>query len=287
VTDPGRRRRAGDLAPDRARQCRHAALDGLGADRRRPLPTDKVQVEEQVVPAVPVETWAATFLRIGPAPFPVAPPPGALPGRGSIDVALSDSPAPSLAGVRAYMRFYPYGCFEQRLSKAVALDDRAAWSAMMDDLPAYTDRNGLLRYWPGDYMRGSVALTAYALSITPEAGFEWPEERRKSCSRRSRPVVDGRLDDENEGPADMRLLRLAALAALARNGAATPAMVGQSAIPVADMPTAILADWLVTLDKVRGVAAKRRAAAEAACAAGSSTKAPASTWSTATSPPGG
>jgi uncharacterized protein YfaS (alpha-2-macroglobulin family) len=226
--------------------------------------TDKVQVEEQVVPAVPVETWAATFLRVGPAPFPVAPPPGALPGRGSIDVALSDSPSPSLAGVRAYMRYYPYGCFEQRLSKAVALDDRAAWAAMMDDLPAYTDRNGLLRYWPGDYMRGSVALTAYALSITPEAGFEWPKERREKLLDALKAVVDGRLEDENEGPADMRLLRLAALAALARNGAATPAMIGQTSIPVTDMPTAILADWLVTLDKVPGVAVARRRAAEAA-----------------------
>lgn len=226
--------------------------------------TDRVQVEQQVVPAVPVETWAATFLRIGPAPFPVAPPPGALPGLGSIEVALTDSPSPSLAGVRAYMSVYPYGCFEQRLSKAVALDDRAAWATMMEDLPAYTDRNGLLRYWPGDYMRGSVALTAYALSIVPEAGFEWPKERRERLLDALRAVVDGRLDDENEGPSDMRYLRLAALAALARNGAATPEMIGQSAIPLADMPTAILADWLMTLDRVPGAGPKRRAAAEAA-----------------------
>jgi uncharacterized protein YfaS (alpha-2-macroglobulin family) len=225
---------------------------------------DRVQVEEQVVPAVPVETWAATFLRFGTTPFPVAPPPGALPGRGSIEVALSDTPSPSLAGVRAYMRFYPYGCFEQRLSKAVALDDRAAWSAMMDDLPAYTDRNGLLRYWPGEYMRGSIALTAYAMSITPEAGFDWPDERKKRLIDTLKAVVDGRLEDENEGPSDMRLLRLAALAALARNGAATPGMIGQAAIPLADMPTAMLADWLVTLDKVKGADPKRRAAAEAA-----------------------
>jgi hypothetical protein len=226
--------------------------------------TDRVQVEQQVIHPVPVETWAATFLRIGDSPFPVAPPAGALPGRGSIDVSLSDSPAPSLAGVRAYMRFYPYGCFEQRLSKAVALDDRDAWSAMIGELPAYTDRNGLLRYWPGDRMPGSVALTAYALSITPEAGFEWPEERRKRLLETLKSVVDGRLRDDNEGPADMRFLRIAALAALARNGAATAEMIGQVAIPVADMPTAMLADWLVTLDKVKGVDPKRRSAAEAA-----------------------
>jgi alpha-2-macroglobulin len=247
-------------APDNVDTLRWT-VSARSADGRA---SDRVQVEEQVVPAVPVETWAATFLRIGGAAFPVAPPLGALPGRGSIEVALSDSPSPSLAGVRAYMQFYPYGCFEQRLSKAVALDDRLAWSAMMDDLPAYTDRNGLLRYWPGDFMPGSVALTAYALSIAPEAGFDWPAERKKSLLDALKAVVDGRLNDENEGPADMRLLRLSALAALARNGAATPAMLGQAGIPVADMPTAMLADWLVTLDKVRGVGPSRRAAAEAA-----------------------
>ncbi|HYD99341.1 MAG TPA: alpha-2-macroglobulin family protein, partial [Alphaproteobacteria bacterium] len=246
-------------APDHVESLRWSVA-ARSADGR----ADRVQVDQQVVPAVPVETWAATFMRVGGAPFPVAPPPGSLPGRGSIEVALSRSPAPPLAGVRAYMRFYPYGCFEQRLSKAVALDDRQAWSAMMDELPAYVDRNGLLRYWPGDYMPGSVALTAYALSITPEAGFEWPAERRERLLKALEAVVDGRLVDDNEGPADMRLLRLAALAALARNGAATPAMIGQAAIPVADMPTAMLADWLVTLDKVRGVGPQRRAAAEAA-----------------------
>jgi uncharacterized protein YfaS (alpha-2-macroglobulin family) len=246
-------------APDHVDSLRWT-VSARSADGR----TDRVQVEQQVAPAVPVETWAATFLRIGPAPFPVAPPLGALPGLGSIEVALSDSPSPPLAGVRAYMRRYPYGCLEQRLSKAVALDDRAAWAAMIDELPAYTDRNGLLRYWPGDAMPGSVALTAYALSITSEAGFDWPKEREERLIETLKAVIDGRLSDENEGPGDMRLLRLSALAALARNGAATPAMLDQAAIPVADMPTGTLADWLVTLDKVRGAGAKRRAAAEAA-----------------------
>jgi uncharacterized protein YfaS (alpha-2-macroglobulin family) len=246
-------------APDHVDSLRWT-VTARSADGR----TDRVQVEQQVAPAVPVETWAATFLRIGDAPFPVAPPFGALPGTGSIEVALSASPSPPLAGVRRYMLFYPYGCFEQRLSKAVALDDQLPWLALTADLPAYTDRNGLLRYWPGDYMPGSVALTAYALSITAEAGYEWPEERKARLLDAMKAVVDGRLNDENEGPGDMRMLRLAALAALARNGAATPAMLDQAAIPVADMPTAMLADWLVTLDKVRGASPKRRAAAEAA-----------------------
>jgi uncharacterized protein YfaS (alpha-2-macroglobulin family) len=226
--------------------------------------TDALQVDEKVIPAVPEETWATSFLRIGGPAFQVAPPAGALPGRGGIELSLTASPAPALDGVRAYMRAYPYGCFEQRLSKAIALDDNAAWAKQMDELPAYISRDGLLRYWPGDGMYGSVALTAYAMSITAEAGLEWPAERKEQLLTSLKSVVDGRLGDEAEGPADMKLLRLASLAALARNGQATPAMLGQAAIPVRDMPTATLADWIVTLDKVPGVNPRRKAEAETA-----------------------
>ncbi|TFI58955.1 alpha-2-macroglobulin [Sphingomonas parva] len=247
-------------APDNVEQLRWT-VSARSADGGA---VDRLQVDEQVVPAVPVETWAATFLRIGPAPFQVVPPSGALPGRGSIEVALSDSPSPSLAGVRAYMSVYPYTCFEQRLSRAIALDDAEMWARQTSELPAYISRRGLLRYWPGESMPGSIALTAYAMSITAEAGYDWPEESEKRLLEALEAVVDGRLTDDDEGPSDMRLLRLQALAALARNGAATPAMVERSAMPVADMPTAMLADWLVTLDRVKGASAQRRAAAEAA-----------------------
>jgi len=226
---------------------------------------DRVQVDQRVVPAVPEEVWAASFLRTSPGlAFPVAPPGGALPGRGGVEVALSATPAPSLAGVRDYMRAYPYGCFEQRLSKALALDDRAAWTKQMADLPAYVTGEGLLRYWPGENQSGSIALTAYALSVTAEAGLPWPEETKVKLIEALRSVVDGRLKEEGEAPADARLLRLASLAALARNGAATPAMLGRTIIPLRDMPTATLADWIVTLDRVNGVQPRLRAEAEQA-----------------------
>jgi uncharacterized protein YfaS (alpha-2-macroglobulin family) len=230
-----------------------ATLDGKASDR--------IQVDEQVIPAVPEEVIASFFSRIAPGTsIPLASPAGALPGRGRVEVRLTTSPAPALEGVREYMRWYPYGCFEQRLSKIVALDDREAWDRLMAALPTYIASDGLLRYWPSDTMEGSIALTAYALSITAEAGLPWPDESRERLLNSLKSVVDGRLEDEAEGPADRRLLRLASLAALARNGAATPAMVGQAAIPVADMPTSTLADWLMTLDKVGGTAQRRRAA---------------------------
>jgi hypothetical protein len=41
-------------------------------------------------------------------------------------------------------------------------------------------------------------------------------------------------------------------------------MIDRTAIPLRDMPTAALADWLITLDKVKGADPRRRAAAEAA-----------------------
>src|SRR3546814_17699969 len=65
-------------------------------------------------------------------------------------------------------------------------------------------------------------------------------------------VLDGRLRNESYG--DRRLTKLAALAALARAGAATPAMLGQIGMPPAEMPTGVLADYLMTLDHIEGLA---------------------------------
>ena len=226
---------------------------------------DRIVVDEEVVPPVPEETWAATFLHLAPnLRLPLGPPDGALPGRGGIEVALTASPAPSLAGVRAYMEAYPYGCFEQRLSKAIALDDRAAWTQLMAELPHYMAENGLLKYWPGERQDGSIALTAYALAITAEAGLDWPADRKAKALEALRTVVDGRLKDATEAPYDARLLRIAALSALARNGAATAAMATRVSMPLRDMTTQALADWIVILDRTPGIGPRPKQAAEQA-----------------------
>jgi hypothetical protein len=162
------------------------------------------------------------------------------------------------------MSAYPYGCFEQRLSKAVALGDRAAWANQMDALPMYIAPNGLLHYWPMPDEPGSIALTAYALSLTADAGLPWPDAAKAKLLDTLRSVVDGRITEQGNSPGDARLLRLAALAALARNGATTPAMVDQLAMPLGDMPTATLADWLVTFHHTPGIDPKRVQAAETA-----------------------
>ncbi|TXC70431.1 alpha-2-macroglobulin [Sphingomonas ginsenosidivorax] len=215
--------------------------------------TDTVTVTQDVVPAVPVEVWAATLARVNAGSMiPIAAPAGALAGRGSVDIRLDDSLAPPLKGVRDYMTAYPYNCFEQRLSRIVVLGDAAGWARLAGEIPTYQASDGLLRYFPGDGLNGSEALTAYVLSITGEAGLPVPEAAKTRMVEAMKAVLNGRLRREDYG--DVRLQRVAALTALARAGAATPAMLGQIGMPPAEMPTATLADYLAALDRIPGLA---------------------------------
>ena len=58
---------------------------------------------------------------------------------------------------------------------------RAAWTRLAGEIPTYRRSDGLLRYWPADSLDGSDALTAYALSITAEAGLPIPEGPRRQA----------------------------------------------------------------------------------------------------------
>jgi len=215
--------------------------------------TDQVTVTQAVIPAVPVETWMATVARIGQATnFGVAPPAGALPGRGSIEVMLTDTLAPPLQGVRDYMTVYPYNCLEQRTSRAIATGDTGAWNLIAAELPAYLDSDGFARYFTSDTLQGSEALTAYLLSITAEAGLPIPDGPRAKMIEAMKSVIDGRTRHEDYG--DVRFQRVAALAALARNGAATAAMLGQLGLTPKEMSTETLGDYLAALGRIPGLA---------------------------------
>ncbi len=231
--------------------------DGLAADR--------ITVAQDVIPTYPVETWAATIAHVGEATsIPITAPAGALPGLGGVDVLLSDTLAPPMAGVRDYMSAYPYNCFEQRLSRIIALGDTRGWATLASEMPTYQASDGLLRYFPGDTLQGSEALTAYVLAITSEAGLAIPDTVRTRMVEGLKAVLDGRLRREEYG--DVRLQRVAAFAALARAGAADAAMLGQLGIAANEMPSALLADYIVALDRTPGLAnaAALRAQAEEA-----------------------
>ncbi len=224
---------------------------------------DALTTTQEVAAAVPIETWAATLARVGTdTSIPIAPPTGFLPGQGSVDILLADTLVPPLAGVRDYMARYPYTCFEQRLSRAVAMGDAGAWTALAGEMPTYLDGDGLLRYFPSENLPGSEALTAYVLSLTAEAGLPVPEAPRARMIGALTAVLDGRLRHEDYG--DLRLRKLAAFSALARVGAATPAMLDQIGLTAAEMPTSGLADYLAALGRLPGLAnvAALRAQAE-------------------------
>ncbi|MBX9795559.1 alpha-2-macroglobulin family protein, partial [Sphingomonas sp.] len=225
-------------------QVRARSSDGKAADA--------ITVSQTVAPLVPVDVWAATLTRVGGGTLPIAPPEGALPGRGQVLVRLEDSLAPPLDGVSAFMRAYPYSCFEQRLSRIVATGDTAGWAILAAEMPTYQAGDGLLRFWPSDSLEGSESLTAYVLAMASEAGLPIPAAPRARMIEGLRAVIDGRVRHESYG--DIRLRRLAAFAALARAGAATPAMLGQLGIGPEDMPTGPLADYLTALDRVPGLA---------------------------------
>jgi uncharacterized protein YfaS (alpha-2-macroglobulin family) len=225
--------------------------------------SDAITVVQDIAPAVPVETWAASLFRVGEGgPVSIAPPTGALAGLGNVRIQLTDSLSPPLQGVRDYMAAYPYGCFEQRTSKAVALGDMVAWNQLAGELPVYLDGDGLLKYFASDNLRGSEALTSYVLSIAAEAGLPIPDGPRTRMIDALKAVLDGRLRHEEYG--DVRLQKVAAFAALARQGAASGAMLGQIGMTPQDMPTSTLADYIAALGKVPGLAngAQLRAAAE-------------------------
>jgi len=226
---------------------------------------DRLVFEQIVEPAVPVETWAASLFRVGPdTTLPIGIPTGALAG-GYVDVALAGTLAPPLAGVRDYMALYPYNCFEQSVSRAVALNDIGRWQALAGALPTYLDKDGLLRYWPNDRLEGSAELTAHVLAITAANGFAIPEDSKAKMVKALQAVVEGRLSRRGYGPYDIRPVRVAALAALARSGASSPRLVAAIDMVPADMATGTLADWLVAIERTPGVrnAPALRTAAEA------------------------
>ena len=226
--------------------------------------TDAVRVAQTVAPAVPVKTLQATLLQVDrPQSFPVVLPAGALPGRGGIDVALSRSLGGALPGVRAYMAAYPYDCIEQRLSVAVATGDRARWDAAAALLPAYLDHDGLVRFFPADWISGDDSLTGYLLRLSADAGWPLPPDVRVKMVAGLTGFVGGHV----ARPHDNMLVvekgrgivgtasftgegasrRIAAVAALMTANAATPAMVEPLSVAPDAWPTATLVDWVTVL----------------------------------------
>jgi uncharacterized protein YfaS (alpha-2-macroglobulin family) len=225
---------------------------------------DKLRVKQKVTYAVPLRTYQATLLQIDKAQaMSVQMPADALPGRGGVQTLLSARLGGELPGVREYMRAYPYSCFEQQASKAIALEDAALWRATAAALPAYLDGDGLLKYFPM-MGQGSDSLTAYVLSATAEAGYAIPEQAKNRMEEALANFVQGRVVRHSALPtADLAVRKVAALEALSRSAKVAPDALESFAIEPKLWPTSAVIDWYLVLQRTPTLARRDALLAEA------------------------
>jgi uncharacterized protein YfaS (alpha-2-macroglobulin family) len=213
---------------------------------------DRLKIVQRVEPSVPLTVQQASFARVeGRLTLPVAPPAGALPGKGGVEIALSSKLAAVPPGVTRYFERYPFSCLEQQTSTAVGLHDAKRWQQVVDSLPALLDGDGLARYFPME-MPGSVTLTAYLLDMANLTGTALPDDAKRRMENGLAAFVEGRVTRKPWAPAqtDAQLAaKLTALEALTRSGVRSAALVRAAAalelVPLR-LPTAALIDaWLV------------------------------------------
>ncbi|TAN52553.1 MAG: hypothetical protein EPN21_03605 [Methylococcaceae bacterium] len=216
---------------------------------------DAIKVKQEVIPAVPVQVYQATLLQLTqPTRMAVAMPPDAIPGRGGLRLSLRAKLGDGLGGVTDYMQRYPYACLEQKVSKAVALRDTARWADIVAHLPRYIDQDGLLKYFPGDWLQGSDVLSSYVLSLADAAGWQIPEDSKQRLLDGLQGFVAGKVMRHSALPtADLSLRKLAAIEALSRYAAASPEMLGSISIDPNLWPTSALIDWYNLLLRLPGV----------------------------------
>lgn len=206
---------------------------------------DALVATQRVEPVLPVRVQSSALYRLDKQmDLTVVPADGAQ--RGEVRATLAASLTDGQGTLRDHMRAYPYTCLEQKASQAVALQDRQAWDALVQDLPAQLDESGLARFFPG-LGRGDVALTSYVLAIAHAAGWELPPDARARMLRALEDFVAGRLETPERPWLDNRArlaLRLNALEALARHGRATTELVSTLRPEPETWPTAALIDWI-------------------------------------------
>jgi hypothetical protein len=101
---------------------------------------------------------------------------------GGISISATTSLASQLDGVKRYMSEYPYTCLEQRLSKAVSLDQTKEVHKIVKELPSFTDKGGLLKFFASSIC-GSPQLTKYVLDVLNEVGQTVSPDIKKTLTQ--------------------------------------------------------------------------------------------------------
>jgi uncharacterized protein YfaS (alpha-2-macroglobulin family) len=215
---------------------------------------DRIKVAQKVVTVVPVSTFQATLTQLeGEYRLSVERPKDAVPGRGGVRVNFRPKIADGLSGVIDYMKRYPYTCMEQMISVAVALRDENLWKRRMSDLPAYLDRDGLVKYFP-PCLYGCPVLTSYIIAIGHEAGWSIPDETRAKMETGLRNFIEGKIWRYSPlATADLSIKKLTAIEALSRTGKAQARLLNSISIEPNLWPTSAVIDWLNILQNMTDI----------------------------------
>ncbi|MBI5276264.1 MAG: hypothetical protein HY854_07365 [Burkholderiales bacterium] len=224
----------------------HWRLLATTADSRT---ADSASFDQQVQPAHVQRVQHVALLPVeGRDPVPVEIPARADAGPASVTVTLQPGVAgAALAEARRWMAEYPHRGLEQRASIAAALDDRQRWAALMEELPAYLDAQGLARHFADVRHPGSETLTAYLLDLASARGWPVPEPLRARMAQGLLHVLDGTEAPRDWAPADIATItrQLALQATLAELGALQDRT--RLAVRPEDpgkLPTAAIIDWV-------------------------------------------
>ncbi|MBF0436021.1 MAG: Ig-like domain-containing protein [Magnetococcales bacterium] len=212
--------------------------------------SDRLKVSQEVLAAVPVRVTQATLSQLDKeSRIQIAMPGDALPGSGGVEAVLASRVTDDLTGVKEYMQNYPYTCMEQRVSKAITLEDQTLWEALISALPSYLDKDGLVNYFP-QTSQGSDTLTSYLLAVAATADWKIPDKSLQSMKKGLKAFVEGKIVRHSAlATADLTVRKVAALAALARHEPVDPKLAGNLTIEPNLWPTSTLIDWIDLLSK--------------------------------------
>ncbi len=215
--------------------------------------SDALKISQKVVAAIPIRTIQGAILQVdGKTQMTVEQPKDAVSGFGGVRISLRPKLSETSA-VADYMRQYPYGCLEQKVSKAVALRDEGMWKQIMAELPSYLDEDGLLKYFP-TMERGSDVLASYVLSVAHEAGWNIPDHLRESIQKGLTSFVEGWIVRNSALPtADLTIRKIAALEALSRYAGVRPEQLSSFSIDPNLWPTSAVIDWLNLLRRTNTI----------------------------------
>ena len=229
--------------------------------------SDALTVGQRLLPAVPLTVQQATLVQMeGRLDMPVQWPAQAVLGKGGLRLAFSErlaDPQQGVPGLRTWWQRYPYSCLEQTTSRAVGLNDADLWGSIMGRLPTYLDDDGLAMYFPaaeGPRSRasqGSDTLTAHLLTLShfmrqTDPRFTLPPAEQAQMQQALIAFVTGKLQRTFWSPQqDMTARKLSAIAALALDGKAAPALLDSLDIDPVRWPTHSVLDWLTVLEHVQ------------------------------------